>query len=181
MSERDPLRLQALPLELADGALLRVAREDDAAACLAIYAPIVEGTHTSFETEVPQLEDFRARIRDTLQTHDWLVVERAGSIEGYAYSTAHRARAAYRIACEVSVYMAENAQRRGFARLLYEQVLARAAAAGKRQAYAIITLPNEPSIAFHRALGFEPLAHFPEAGVKFGRYWDVDWWVRRLA
>lgn len=181
MSERDSLRLQALPLTLEDGACLRVAREDDAAACLSIYAPIVEGTHTSFETEVPELDEFRARIRAALQSHDWLVIERAGRIEGYAYSSAHRARAAYRIACEVSVYVAETAQRRGYARLLYEQVLARAAAAGKRQAYAIITLPNESSIAFHRALGFEPLAHFPEAGVKFGRFWDVDWWVRRLA
>ena len=33
------------------------------------------------------------------------------------------------------------------------------AAQGYRMAFAGMTLPNDPSVAFHTALGFEPIAH----------------------
>ena len=170
-----------LPHELAGGGALRLAGPDDAAGCQAIYAPIVASSHTSFETEVPSADEFATRIRACVAPHSWLVIEQDGAIVAYAYSCPHRERAAYRIACEASVYVAESARRQGLARVLYEQLLARARAAGLLRVYAIITLPNPGSIAFHEALGFRPLAHFPEAGRKFDRLWDVGWWGRALA
>jgi len=47
-------------------ALIRVAREADAAAMLAIYAPYVRDTAISFETEPPSEEEFQGRVRATL-------------------------------------------------------------------------------------------------------------------
>lgn len=41
--------------------LIRPARVDDAGELLAIYAPFVTDTTVSFETEVPSVEEFRAR------------------------------------------------------------------------------------------------------------------------
>lgn len=51
----------------------RVARPEDAAALLAIYAPYVEETVITFEYEVPTVEEFRARIAHTLQTYPYIV------------------------------------------------------------------------------------------------------------
>ena len=42
--------------------LIRPARVDDAGELLAIYAPFVTDTTVSFETEVPSVEEFRARV-----------------------------------------------------------------------------------------------------------------------
>ena len=51
----------------------RVARPEDAAALLAIYAPYVEETAITFEYEVPGVEEFRARIAHTLAIYPYIV------------------------------------------------------------------------------------------------------------
>src|SRR2546429_9462420 len=66
-------------------AIIRLAREEDAAAMLAIYAPYVRDTAISFETEPPSEEEFRRRVRATLEVGLWLLCEAGGSMPGYAY------------------------------------------------------------------------------------------------
>ena len=65
---------------------IRPAVSDDAPALLDIYAPYVIETAITFEYEVPTLDDFRQRIKNTLHTHPYLVIERDGEIVGYAYT-----------------------------------------------------------------------------------------------
>ena len=57
---------------------IRPAVSDDAPALLDIYAPYVIETAITFEYEVPTLDDFRQRIKNTLHTHPYLVIERDG-------------------------------------------------------------------------------------------------------
>src|SRR2546428_5270558 len=66
-------------------AIIRLAREEDAAAMLAIYAPYVRDTAISFETEPPSEEEFRQRVRATLEVGLWILCEAGGSMLGYAY------------------------------------------------------------------------------------------------
>ena len=51
------------------GAIIRLATPDDAAGILAIYAPIVEQTATSFEEVAPTLDEMKKRIADTLEAY----------------------------------------------------------------------------------------------------------------
>jgi phosphinothricin acetyltransferase len=51
---------------------------------------------------------------------------------------------------------------------------------GFHRAFAGITLPNDASIALHRACGFELVGVYKEVGRKFGRWLDVAWWQRGL-
>src|SRR5216117_543071 len=55
-------------------AVIRLADEADAGAMLAIYAPYVRETAISFETEPPSEEEFRQRVRSTLEVGPWLLV-----------------------------------------------------------------------------------------------------------
>jgi phosphinothricin acetyltransferase len=43
-----------------------------------------------------------------------------------------------------------------------------------------ITLPNEASVALHRAVGFELVGTYREIGHKFGKYWDVALYLKTL-
>jgi L-amino acid N-acyltransferase YncA len=61
---------------------VRIALESDAAALAAIYAPIVAETAISFESIPPTAEVMAERVRSTLQTHPFLVAERAGQVVG---------------------------------------------------------------------------------------------------
>jgi phosphinothricin acetyltransferase len=115
------------------------------------------------------------RIAAAQRTHAWLVLEEGGRVVGYAYGIPWRARAAYRWACEVSVYLERGRRRTGAGRALYEALLPRLAARGYRTALAGMTLPNEASVGLHRALGFEPVGTFRRVGYKHGAWHDVAW------
>ena len=115
------------------------------------------------------------RIAAAQRTHAWLVAEEDGRVVGYAYGIPWRSRAAYRWACEVSVYLERGRRRTGAGRVLYEALLPRLAARGYRTALAGMTLPNEASVGLHRALGFEPVGTFRRVGYKHGAWHDVAW------
>ncbi len=159
---------------------IRMATPEDAAALLSIYAPLVRETAITFELELPTVDAFRHRIRDTLARHPWLVCEHHGDLIGYAYAASHRARAAYRWSVETSTYVHAAYRRRGVARALYRSLLAMLTVQGFYSAYAGTTLPNTPSVALHQSLGFKPVGTFHAVGYKLGKWHDVAWWQRAL-
>ena len=160
--------------------LIRPATEADTDALLAIYAPFVERTAVSFETVVPSVEEFAARIDKSNSRWAWLVAERDGSLLGYAYGSTHRERAAYRWSVETSAYIDPRFQRQGIGKGLYLALLTVLADMGYCNAFAGATLPNDASIALHRSVGFEPIGVFKSIGRKFGKWHDVSWMQRKL-
>ncbi|AUV81668.1 GNAT family N-acetyltransferase [Salinigranum rubrum] len=165
-------------------ATLRPARPADAAAIRRIYAPYVEETAVSFATAPPSVEDLETKVEKTRSQYPWLVAERESEREdgvvGYAYAGALRERDAYQWTAELSVYVAETAQREGLGRRLYEALLAFLERQGYASAYGVVTLPNPASVALHESLGFERVGLFDDVGYKHGAWHDVGWWRRRL-
>jgi len=159
---------------------IRSATVGDAPALLDIYAPYVERTVVSFETVVPGVDEFAARIGKSITQWAWLVAERDGACLGYAYGSAHRERAAYRWSVETSAYVAAPARRQGVGTALYLALFDALAARGYCNAFAGMTLPNDASAALHRSVGFEPIGVFRRVGFKFGAWHDVAWAQRRL-
>ncbi len=164
----------------AGGAVVRDASATDAAACAAIYAPYVNDTAITFETEQPSAAEMAARIETALEAYAWLVLEDAGRVVGYAYGGRFHARPAYRWACEVSIYLETGRRRTGGGRALYEALLSRLHERGFRIAVAGMTLPNDASVGLHDALGFEPVGTYRRIGYKLGGWHDVAWMQRRL-
>ena len=155
---------------------IRLASDRDARAIADIYAPFVESSATSFETEAPSADEIRRRVQETTITHPWLVCVCGDAVAGYAYATKHRARAAYQWSVEVSVYVHGSFRRAGVGRGLYTSLFAILAAQGFVHAYAGITLPNESSVALHESLGFRPVGVYRMIGYKAGAWHDVGWW-----
>ena len=155
---------------------IRVAEPSDGKAISAIYAPIVRDTVISFETVVPTAQEMAARVERTLETHPWLVAERTGVVVAYAYAGPHRTRAAYRWACDVSVYAAQDARRSGLGRRLYDRLFEILRSQRFMTAYAGITLPNDASVGLHEAMGFEPVGVYRNVGYKNDGWHDVGWW-----
>jgi len=145
----------------------------DGAACAAIYAPYVTGSVASFEIEPPSAEEMSRRIS---AAHVWLVAERDGVVVGYAYGSAHRERAAYLWAADVSAYIGAEHHRSGIGRALYRQLFERLRAVGLWTLCAGITQPNEASNGLHRMMGFIPVGTYRRIGWKAGAWHDVEWW-----
>ena len=146
---------------------VRSATLDDAGPLLVIYRPFVLNTAISFELEPPSVAEFRGRIERSLGEWAWLVAERDRRPVGYAYATPHRSRGAYKWSVEPSVYVDEGSHRQGIGKMLYETLLP-LLTQRILQAYAGITLPNDPSVALLRRLAFSGCGSLWSVGRKFG-------------
>jgi L-amino acid N-acyltransferase YncA len=160
--------------------MIRIATGSDAESILQIYAPYVENTSYTFETEVPTIESFGERITSYLQGWPWLVCDMDGIIAGYAYGSKHRERIAYQWSVECSVYVHDNFQREGVGKALYTALIDLLKLQGFRNLYAVINLPNERSVTFHEKMGFEYFAVYKKVGYKLGKWKDVGWWQLQL-
>jgi phosphinothricin acetyltransferase len=160
--------------------MIRTARDEDAAAIHAIYAPSVIDGVATFETELPGVNAMRERLRARLQHYPWLVWEEASEVLAYAYAGRFRERAAYDWIAETSIYVRTDAHRRGIARKLYGVLLEVMRLQSITQAVGVITLPGTPSVAMHEAMGFTPAGVWRQCGYKLGRWWDVGVWQKEL-
>jgi len=156
--------------------MIRLATPGDAESILSIYAPYIENTSFTFETETPTITQFAERINSYLINWPWLVYEINGKIAGYAYASRYRERTAYQWSVECSVYIHDDYQRKGLANALYTTLFELLKIQGFRNVYAVINLPNEKSVKFHENFGFEYFATYEKVGYKLGQWKNVGWW-----
>lgn len=156
--------------------IIRDATLADATAVREIYRPAIEVSATSFELEVPSVEEMARRIGESTPRFPWLVLENEGEVLGYAYARPFRAREAYRQSAESSVYIREGHHGRGHGRRLMEALLERLREADHHVVIAGATMPNPGSVRLHEGLGFRPVGTFPEVGRKFDAWHAVAFW-----
>ena len=162
-------------------ARIRLATVRDGEALAVIYRPAVVGSAISFELDPPDGTEMARRVERILARTPWLVLEVDDAVLGYAYAGQHRDRAAYQWSVDVSAYVRADARRMGIARALYTSLFAVLARQGFRNAYAGITLPNEPSVGLHASVGFTPVGIYRNVGYKLGAWHDTGWFERPLA
>jgi len=155
---------------------IRDVRLEDTQALLDIYAPYVQTTWITFETEVPALVEFRRRIEQYRFTlgFPYKVAELDGGIAGYAYAHPFHEREAYRFTAESTVYIKQDLRRGGIGTELYQAVLEDLKKSGFHTVIAILGCPNEASKRFHEKLGFREAGYFREVGYKLDRWLDTS-------
>ncbi|WP_030341646.1 GNAT family N-acetyltransferase [Streptomyces sp. NRRL S-1022] len=164
--------------------------EGDLDALTAIYNHYIRETAITFDTAVFSPEERRPWLLSHPEDgpHRLMVATDADSqrILGYATSSPYRPRPAYLTSVETSVYVAPDsvtggaAGRRGIGTLLYGALFDALAGEDVHRAYAGIAQPNEASERLHARFGFRYVGTYHEVGRKFGRYWDVAWYEKRL-
>jgi L-amino acid N-acyltransferase YncA len=155
---------------------VRNATAADAPGILDIYAPYIESSAITFESDIPSVESFAGRISHYQQSRPWIVCEINGRIAGYVYAGPYRERVAYQWCCECSVYIHEDFKGIRLGQHLYSALLPLLAMQGYRNVYAVITLPNDASVRLHERCGFEYFATFEQVGYKLGAWQKVGWW-----
>jgi phosphinothricin acetyltransferase len=153
---------------------IRPARPTDIPTITRIYAEAVLHGTASFEVDPPSEAEMLGRMRALLDGgFPYLVAEVEGTLVGYAYAGPYRTRPAYRFTVENSIYIDPPAQRRGVGRALLDRLIEESTARGFRLMVAVIgDSAHEPSIALHRAAGFQLVGTFENIGFKFDRWLD---------
>ena len=160
--------------------MLRNATVQDVPVMLDIYRPYILDTAITFEYEVPSLEAFTERFRNVTERFPWLVWEENGMVLGYAYASPFKTRAAYQWDADLSIYLREDCRGKGIGKALYSELENRLRDLGYHVLYGVVTSANEASCRFHEALGYRPIATFERTGVKFGRWYGITWYEKRL-
>ena len=161
---------------------IRDAKLEDAERLVEIYSYYVERTVITFAYEVPSLAEFRAQMEGIMEKYPYLVIERDGRIEGYAYAHAFVGRSAYDWSAEMTIYLDHEARKGGLGRKLYEALEEALKKMGILNLYACIGYPEaddeyltKNSAEFHEHLGYRLVGKFENCGYKFGRWYHMVW------
>src|SRR5947209_6394263 len=99
---------------------VRFAIPDDAEGILNIYGEYIRTQATTFETNVPSIEEFRQRIQQFMIKFPWIVCSINNSIVGYTYASSFKDREAYQWSAECSVYLSRSIMNKGIGKALYK-------------------------------------------------------------
>ncbi|TKB44869.1 arsinothricin resistance N-acetyltransferase ArsN1 family B [Thalassotalea mangrovi] len=158
--------------------MIRHVCSTDAQAIVDIYNWYIQESSITFEEQTIDAQHLQERILSITNELNlpWLVCEFEGRVVGYAYASQWKQRSAYRFSVEVSVYLDPEYQGRGLGRQLYAELFNLLQHSDIHSALAVITLPNEASVALHEKLGMKKVAHFEQVGYKFEQWQDVGYW-----
>lgn len=162
--------------------VIRPLEESDLPAVLAIYNHYILNTSATFTVEPVSLVERRDWFSGFSTSGRYLcfVAERDGEAIGWACSGRFRPRAAYETTVETSVYLAPDALGQGLGKRLYQTLFQALAREDVHRAYGVVTMPNDPSVALHTAMGFQYAGTLHEVGRKFGRFWDTAYFERNM-
>jgi L-amino acid N-acyltransferase YncA len=151
---------------------IRPAAAADLPAVAAIYAREAREGHATFDLDGRPLDLWEEKLAGD---GHFLVAEHEGEVVGYATSGPFRPKPAYLHTRESTVYVAPGHQGLGTGRALYDALLALLVDDEVHLVVAAVALPNEASLALHRACGFEDVGTMREVGHKLDRWIDVAW------
>ncbi|PYI86614.1 MAG: N-acetyltransferase [Verrucomicrobia bacterium] len=138
---------------------IRDAVEADLPAIIAIY-------NAAIATRIATAQLERVNIEHWFSDHStdgypFWVAEIEGRVAGWLSFKRFLPRCAYRGTAEISVYVDEKLRRRGVARRLVREAIARAPSLGINALVGLIFGHNEPSLKLFEQLGFQRWGHLP--------------------
>jgi phosphinothricin acetyltransferase len=144
------------PPPAATGIRIRDATEADLPAIVEIHNAAIASRISTAQLEPVTIESQREWFRaHSPAQYPICLAELGGGIAGWLSFREFLPRCAYRGTIELSVYISEQFRRRGLARKLLQEAVARAPQLEIHSLVGLIFGHNEPSIALFRGAGFE--------------------------
>jgi len=166
---------------------IRNVKLDDAKELVDIYNYYIENTAITFEIDKLDITEFKDRIKEISAKFPYIVLLEDGIIKGYAYSHELNKREAYRFSNEVTIYLDKDSLKKGYGKLLYNELEKRLKEKGIRNLYACIASPvvidkylNNNSEEFHEHLGYKRNGLFTKCGYKFNTWYNMIWMEKLL-
>jgi phosphinothricin acetyltransferase len=135
--------------------VIRDAMAEDLPAIIRIYNEAIATRVATAQLEPVTLESRKDWLNDhSPGEYPFWVLQMDGQVVAWLTFKSFLPRCAYRGTAELSVYVHEQFRRRGLARRLLEEAIARAPALGITALVGLIFAHNEPSIRLFGQLGF---------------------------
>jgi L-amino acid N-acyltransferase len=154
--------------------------------CSLRHAPAILGILNDAILHSTALYDYRPRTMEMMET--WFEAkakghypvigaeEENGELMGFASYGSFRSWPAYKYSVEHSVYVDVRFRGKGLGRMLMLELIESAKAQDYHTMIGGIDAANAASVALHKSLGFQFCGTVREAGFKFGRWLDLDFY-----
>jgi len=154
--------------------------------CTAEHLPAIRAIYNAAILNSTALYEYAPRSEETMR--EWFAARQRdgvpvlgiewepGVLAGFVTWGPFRPRPAYKYSVEHSVYVDERFRGHGIGRQLLEAIVAEARRRDLHLLIAGIDATNVASIALHSSLGFRCCGTVREAGFKFGRWLDLEFW-----
>src|SRR5438876_2547954 len=150
------------PQTAATDLTIRDAVEADLPAIIAIYNAAIATRIATAQLERVNIEEGHHWLSDhSTDGYPFWVAEIEGRVAGWLSFKRFLPRCAYRGTAEISVYVDEKLRRRGVARRLVREAIARAPSLGLSALVGLIFGHNEPSLKLFEQLGFQRWGQLP--------------------
>ncbi len=161
---------------MSENHTVRAAVQEDLSAIAAIYNDEVKNGTATFDIRPKPLSEWEFWFsRHNKNNHPLIVIEPGGKVAGYASLSPYRDKEAYAETTELSVYIAKDFRRKGFASALLSELIRQAKNDPRTHLIvSVITGGNEASIRLHEKFGFTFCGTIHEAGKKFGKFLSID-------
>jgi phosphinothricin acetyltransferase len=155
-------------------------------ACTAAHLPAIRDIYNDAILNTTALYEYAPRTDEVMR--EWFAQRQRdripvlgiewepGVLAGFATWGPFRPRAAYKYSVEHSVYVDERFRGEGVGRQLLHAVVDEAKRRDVHMLIAGIDATNVASVALHSSLGFRCCGTVREAGYKFGRWLDLEFW-----
>jgi L-amino acid N-acyltransferase len=151
----------------------RLATVADAERINAIYNHYVRTSAATFQVDDETTEERIEELRTRPTEQPMIVLEADGEIVGWGALSPFRSRCAYRDTSELTIYVRHDCHRRGYGRVIVQDLIARARSLGHHTLLAASCAESVGSIRLLQSLGFEEAGRLRAVGSKFGRRLDV--------
>ena len=148
--------------------IIRPMEPSDWPAVRAIYLAGIEGGNATFQTTVPNWEEWDKNHLDACR-----FVAVAGEVVGWVVIAAMSSRSAYRGVAEVSLYVSPTAARQGVGQALLSHLITQSEALGFWTLLAGIFSENTASLRLHEKCGFRQVGVREKIGERLGVWHDV--------
>lgn len=160
--------------------MIRDTRLDDLEAIRTFWNPMIRDTLVTFSSEEKTPEAMRAYFDSRRSAgYGFFTALADGRPVGFATYAQFRAGTGYVRSMEHTVILSEAGQGRGLGRGLMQAVEDHARKAGHHILIAAVSGGNPAGRDFHAALGYQLAGTIPQAGWKFGQYWDL-WLMQKI-
>ena len=152
---------------------IRTATLDDLEDITTIYNYAINETVATFDTKPKNVEEQKKWFKEHGSKNPIIVVEQDEAVVGWAALSRYSNKCAYSDTAEISLYVQEKHQGKGFGTKLMDTVIREGKKAGLHTVIARITEGNKQSVRLHESVGFEHIGIMKEVGLKFGKRLDV--------
>lgn len=152
--------------------------DDHAGAILAIFNDAILNSTALYDYKARTMTDMRAWFDDKAAHHLPIIglEDESGTLMGFGTYGPFRVRPAYKYSIEHSIYVDARFRGRGAGRRLLQELISTAKSQDYHMMIGGIDAANAVSIALHKSLGFTHCGTIKQAGFKFGRWLDLEFY-----